>query len=112
MKNQMPRPGSGRGGGEGSGGGRHRPLAGVELVGENLVKTKIAGEGKMVGGVQSHAMGVRAFLAIRPDAFSCVLKKSGGAAQASIRLDGKAFNAAAVIIGHQHVFAGAIKNHV
>ena len=55
-------------------------------------------------------MGTR--LALRIDALAAVLNETSGRAEAAVGLDGKTFNAAAVVIGHEDIFALAIQRQM
>jgi hypothetical protein len=61
-------------------------IRGIETINQDLVQAEIAGQDKLVAGVASYKVSVRAFLALMIDARTMVLDRYGRFSEMTITL--------------------------
>src|SRR5205814_1467879 len=80
-------------------------LGTVETIDENLVQAEVGGEGELVGGVEINRVRVRLRLSRLDDARTLMLHRGGCGAEFAVGINGERGDAAAAVIGHEHVLS-------
>jgi len=109
---EVARSGTGGNGGIGGIVGSEDSCGGIKLVDQDLVQSEISRQHAGVSGIDSDAMRMRTFLALRIRTGALVLKERSSRAQRAIRPDRIRGNASAAVIGHEHNLAGFIDGNM
>jgi len=92
---------------------RHeRAFGWIELVNQNLVEAEIGSGGETVRGVEIDRVRVRLFLARRIHARPGVLDERAGLGELAVAAHGQRGDAAAAVVGDEHVFAGLVHDQM
>jgi len=108
MEGEVPRPRAGLDRGERGIVGCEGALGGVEPVDHQLVQTRVGDDGEAVVGRDVDGVRVRLALPLRVDARTGVLHKRRGLAEPAVAVNGAHRDAAARVVGDQHVRAGPV----
>src|SRR3984957_18759682 len=95
--------------------GKHRrkgPFAGVKTIDDHLIETQIDGQSKAIVGRCANPVGVRAFLAFLVRTETGMLDETAGSPETSIFVNKKRGDAAAIVIGDQHVCPVLVEGNV